>query len=156
MDEILFSRQQFNALINRLEDIRNNVSGLKLKAQDTPEYIEAHDIIRLYHISKRTLERWRQTGRIPFNKVGNFFYYNTKDILGQIRLKENQFAVATPILPCLDEKGYFEQTSESVAHAKVFQGANHVATLFSGGTWRYLAEFGTPRIIDLTYAIIVI
>ena len=121
MDEILFSRQQFNALINRLEDIRNNVSGLKLKAQDTPEYIEAHDIIRLYHISKRTLERWRQTGRIPFNKVGNFFYYNTKDILGQIRLKENQFAVATPILPCLDEKDILNRHRKALLTRRYFK-----------------------------------
>jgi len=121
MEDIFFSRQQFNALVNRLEDIRNNVSGLKLKTQDTPEYIEAHDIIRLYHISKRTLERWRQFGRIPFNKVGNFFYYNTKDILGQVKLKEKGPDLDVPVLPCLDEKEILNRHRKALLTRRYFK-----------------------------------
>ena len=124
MEDIFFSRQQFDALMNRLDDIRNNVSGLKLKTQEVPEYIEAHDIIRLYHISKRTLERWRQIGRIPFNKVGNFFYYNKKDILGQFRLKEKEADLNVPVLPCLTDMEILNRHRKALLTKKNFKVPN--------------------------------
>lgn len=128
MEDIIFSRQQFSALINRLEGIRNDVSALKIKAPDAPAYIEAHDIIRLYHISKRTLERWRQIGRIPFNKVGNFFYYNTEDILGQIRLKESRSALDTPVLPCLSDKEIQNRHRKALLTRRYFKVPARLAT----------------------------
>lgn len=95
MHDILLSRQQFDALIVRLDDIREYLSVLRPKAPITTGCMEGHDITRQYHISKRTLERWRQSGRVPFHKIGNFFYYNTNDILGRIGQPENK-AVLPP------------------------------------------------------------
>lgn len=104
MEDILFSRQQFNALISRLDDIRNNVSVFKQKANPGTGCMEAHDIIRQFNISKRTLERWRQTGRVPFHKVGNFFYFNTDDIVGQIGRKSMPSVKDPDESPCLSDK----------------------------------------------------
>jgi hypothetical protein len=84
MNEIFISRQQFDALISRVEEIRDHLPALKPAAPLTESYLEAHDITRLYHISTRTLERWRQQGRLPYHKIGNFIYFNAEDIRGRL------------------------------------------------------------------------
>ena len=104
MQDLIFSRQQWDALISRLDEIRNKLAVLKPKEPVSQGCMEAHDIMRQYHISKRTLERWRQSGRVPFHKVGNFVYFNVEDIQGQIGARDKRPVLAVSESVCVSDK----------------------------------------------------
>jgi hypothetical protein len=104
MQDIIFSRQQWDALISRLDEIRNKLAVLKPKEPDVQGCMEAHDVMRKYHMSKRTLERWRQTGRLPFHKVGNFFYFKVEDIEGAIASRDKQPVLSVSKAVCVSDR----------------------------------------------------
>ena len=104
MEDLIFSRQQFDALISRLDEILKKLAVFKQKENTSPGCMEAHDVMIKYHMSKRTLERWRQEGRVPFHKVGNFIYFNEEDIRGQIGPKEKRPVLAVSEGVCVSEK----------------------------------------------------
>jgi len=91
MQDIIFSRQQYFALITRLEEIWKKVSGFKVMAQTGHLYLDAHDVITMFPISLRTLERWRQKGLIPFYKTGNSIFYLAEDILAKAKYKGKHY-----------------------------------------------------------------
>ena len=91
MEQILYSRQQYDATITRLDKINSKqdeilsiLKVLKLNTALPPEYMEGSDITRQFHISKRTLARWRKEGRVRCHAVGNFFYFRMEDIIGKM------------------------------------------------------------------------
>jgi hypothetical protein len=104
MQDLIFSRQQWDALISRLDEIRNKLAVLKPKEPVIEGCMEAHDVTRVYHISRRTLDRWRQTGRVPFHKVGNFVYFKVEDILGQIGPKDKRPVLSVSDGGCVSDK----------------------------------------------------
>jgi hypothetical protein len=104
MGDSLFSRQQYDTLILRLKDISDKLSILTHKEPSGDGYLEAHEIIRQYHISKRTLERWRASGQVPFRKTGNLFYFNVDEILGRVTHKGKQHVSVVGDDVCVSEK----------------------------------------------------
>ena len=55
---------------------------VKLAEQKKPlsSWIDSEDLMRVLHISKRTLLKLRANGTIPFSRIGNKFYYKIEDI----------------------------------------------------------------------------
>ena len=43
-------------------------------------WLDSQDVCMLLHISKRTLQDYRDNHIIPFSKIGNKCYYKTSDI----------------------------------------------------------------------------
>jgi predicted site-specific integrase-resolvase len=66
--------------------------------------MEAHDVMIKYHMSKRTLDRWRHEGRVPFHKVGNFVYFNEEDIRGQIMTRDKRPVLSVSEGVCVSDK----------------------------------------------------
>jgi hypothetical protein len=55
---------------------------VKLAEQKSPlsAWIDSHDLMKLLHISKRTLFTLRTTGIIPFSRISNKIYYKIEDV----------------------------------------------------------------------------
>jgi DNA-binding transcriptional MerR regulator len=75
IDLILTLSQELKDLKARIELLnRSRVDVLK----DT--WIDNQDVMQTLHISKRTLQTFRDNGTLPFSKIQGKFYYKVADI----------------------------------------------------------------------------
>lgn len=81
MKEVLFSPQQYQAVLERLDEITKDVTLIKDKTLPEAGYIDNHDLMILLQITPRTLQRWRKNGLIPYRKLGSRFFYKADLIL---------------------------------------------------------------------------
>lgn len=86
MEDILLSQKQYAALLNRLNEINNDVSSIKVKSNNNISYLDNYDLIRLLQVSNRTIQRWRKKGSLPFSKIGKKFYYRIDYILARCKV----------------------------------------------------------------------
>ncbi|NWJ51194.1 MAG: helix-turn-helix domain-containing protein [Bacteroidetes bacterium] len=87
MEEILLSKQQYQAVIKRLDEITGNIITLKQRSRIEDGYIDNVDMLRLFQISGRTAQRWRSSGRLPYTRFGKKLYYKADIILERIKIK---------------------------------------------------------------------
>ncbi len=78
MEAIIISKEQFQELSKRLEEI-SKFFDLQSK---TPEekFIDNQEFLLLMKISKRTAQTWRDEGKISFSQVGAKIYYKLSDV----------------------------------------------------------------------------
>lgn len=71
------------------EQLKDLTTTLKEKQQLNPEDLFCHnqEFLILMNVSKRTAQKWRDSGFIGFSQLGNKIYYRLEDI--QNLLKEN-------------------------------------------------------------------
>jgi hypothetical protein len=76
MEAIIIPKDQFQALLARIEQIHNRVEQL------TPNqtFIDNAEFIQLMKISKRTAQTWRDEKIIAFSQVGAKIYYRLSDV----------------------------------------------------------------------------
>ncbi len=77
MEAIIFSKEQFQELNKRLDEIANHLSA---KGTDPNQFVDNTDFLELMKISKRTAQSWRDEGKIAFSQVGGKIYYRYGDI----------------------------------------------------------------------------
>lgn len=67
--------EQFRRLTDKVEEVCDvyRVKGAK-------EYLDNQDVCLRLNISKRTLQNYRNTGKLPFTRIGQKIYYRTRDI----------------------------------------------------------------------------
>lgn len=87
MEDILLTPKQVQALIKRLDEIKQDVTTLKGQSGLETDYIDTPDLMALLHVSKRTAMRWRSAGRLPFIKIGRKIYYRLDAILKSFRIR---------------------------------------------------------------------
>lgn len=72
---ILTLSQELKDLKARIELLnRSRVEVLK------DSWIDNQDVLQTLHISKRTLQTFRDNGTLPFSKIQGKFYYKVSDI----------------------------------------------------------------------------
>jgi len=81
MEDLLLSRKQYDAILRRLDEINKDVSSIKHMPEPEGNYITNAELMALLHVSKSTLQRWRNRGWLPFIKIEKKLYYRTDDIL---------------------------------------------------------------------------
>jgi len=89
MQDILLSLKQYQALIKRLDEINDDVTSIKLKTQPEARYIDNPDLLKILHVTNRTIQRWRKSGKLLFTKIGNRFYYNLDLVLECVKLRDD-------------------------------------------------------------------
>jgi hypothetical protein len=78
MNAVILSQEQFDTIMNRIDEIKSEVKGTsKSKADD---FVDNADFIKLMNISKRTAQAWRDEGKISFSQVGGKIYYKMSDV----------------------------------------------------------------------------
>lgn len=79
MEAIILTRQQFDNITSKLDDLKKIVLNQPNSNQEDSIIDNAH-FIKLMSISKRTAQTWRDHGKIGFSQVGNKIYYKLSDV----------------------------------------------------------------------------
>lgn len=77
---------------NRENDPRKKFRKAKLQEKKhrltvEKRYYDTFDMIQLFNVTERTLQRWRTEGTVPYTKMGRRIYYIADDIERVMREK---------------------------------------------------------------------
>lgn len=85
MDAIILSSDQYQAILNKIEEI--NIRIQTAHAAPGESFVDNQQFLQLMQVSKRTAQTWRDEGKISFSQVGAKIYYKLSDI--ETMLKEH-------------------------------------------------------------------
>ncbi len=80
MDAIIISSDQFDKLVDQIELLNERVEKINKKDPLEDRWLDIQDVCELLHISKRTLQSYRDKGILPFSQIGAKIYYKASDI----------------------------------------------------------------------------
>jgi len=78
MEAIILTKEQYNELVNRLDNISQQLYSKVSPKKET--FLDNQEFLLLLKISKRTAQTWRDEGKISFSQVGNKIYYKLSDV----------------------------------------------------------------------------
>lgn len=78
MEAIILSKDQFEELISKINDIASKVNTKQGAVQET--YLDNKQFMEMLKISPRTAQTWRDEGKISFSQVGSKIYYKLSDV----------------------------------------------------------------------------
>jgi len=76
-EEIIAYQEMITRLRNRIEDILKNYRPV----MNGEIYLSGEDVCKLLHISKRTLQQYRDDNILPYIQIGGKIIYKESDIL---------------------------------------------------------------------------
>lgn len=70
------------ALSQQIKELKVHIELIKqTRAERFKEtWLDNQDVMQALHISKRTLQTFRDNGTLPYSKIGGTFYYKVSDI----------------------------------------------------------------------------
>ena len=78
MEAIILSKEQFDALMSKIDDIHHKITLTNLPKQEV--FLDNEEFIKMLKISRRTAQTWRNEGKISFSQDGNKIYYKLSDV----------------------------------------------------------------------------
>ena len=85
MNEVLFSPKQYYALLKLLNEINKGVTCIRLQSEPGTDYLDNYQLLELLHVTRRTLQRWRKSGRLLYTKIGGKYYYKPDLVLEYLK-----------------------------------------------------------------------
>ena len=89
MEDILLSQKQYHALLKRLDEINEDVSSIKFRSLPDVGFIDTYELLKLLHVTNRSVQRWRKSGRLPYSKIGGKYYYKADIIIDCFKMSPN-------------------------------------------------------------------
>ena len=80
MEIVVIEKRTFEQMMQSFESFVNQVRNLCGSNRDNENWLNNEAVCRLLHISKRTLQTYRDNGTIPFSQIGHKCYYKASDI----------------------------------------------------------------------------
>jgi hypothetical protein len=83
MDTVNEKSMEVTFFFRELDELQNSIrQALKNRTPhlNGEKYLSKQDICRMLHISPRTLQDWRDTGKIPFVRVNGKILYKLSEI----------------------------------------------------------------------------
>ena len=80
MQVITIESEAFQKLVNQLEAINTKLNEQKDSTPLSDVWMDNQDVCALLHVSKRTLQHYRDSGKLPFSQVGAKIYYKASDV----------------------------------------------------------------------------
>lgn len=70
------------ALSQEIKDLKARIELLRHSSAEVlkDSWIDNQDVLQTLHISKRTLQTFRDNGTLPYSKVKGKFYYKVSDV----------------------------------------------------------------------------
>ena len=94
METFLMTVKEYQELHNLLTEIKSSVSKKQKLSPLGENWLDNSEVCMLLKISKRTLQEWRTTGRIPFSQHLAKIWYKASDI--SLFLENNHFKAVNP------------------------------------------------------------
>ena len=89
MKLIIIDRKAWEQHCSSLADFIHRIERLIGCPPETEEWLDNEAVCRRLGISKRTLQHYRDTGKIPFSMVGHKCYYKESDITEILNAKKD-------------------------------------------------------------------
>lgn len=69
-------------LSQEIKDLKARIELLRLSRAEVlrDTWIDNQDVLQTLHISKRTLQTFRDNGTLPYSKIQGKFYYKVSDV----------------------------------------------------------------------------
>lgn len=80
MQVITIESEAFQKIVDRLEAISTKLNQQKDTTPLSDVWMDNQDVCELLHVSKRTLQHYRDSGKLPFSQIGAKIYYKASDI----------------------------------------------------------------------------
>lgn len=82
MDMIMIEKSDFDKLAGRIEEIAEHIrkGGSGKTSGGADRWISGREATEMLGVSPRTLQRYRDSGRIQFSKIGRNCLYRVSDI----------------------------------------------------------------------------
>jgi hypothetical protein len=81
MEIITMESNAYKLLIQKLDDVHAELKKLQDPAKElSREWVDAYDVMNMLHISRRTLSKYLQSGKLQYSKIQNKNYFRLKDI----------------------------------------------------------------------------
>lgn len=80
MDVILIEKSDFDRLVGNIAEIAEYIRESGKSSSATERWISGMEAMEILGVSPRTLQRYRDSGRIPFSKIGKNCRYRLADI----------------------------------------------------------------------------
>ena len=78
MEAIILTKDQFNELLSKIEEINQKLNSSRSAKTET--YLNNKQFMEMLDVSLRTAQSWRDEGKITFSQVGNKIYYKLSDV----------------------------------------------------------------------------
>ncbi|MEN8121320.1 MAG: helix-turn-helix domain-containing protein [Bacteroidota bacterium] len=78
--KLILEQADFNEIKSTLKKVLNVINTLSKSSPLTEQWLDNQDISNLLHVSKRTLQNYRDNGIIPFSQIGGKIYYKASDV----------------------------------------------------------------------------
>lgn len=80
MEIVAIEKRTFEQMIQRFEDFAKQVNALCGQNRSSENWLDNRQVCELLKISLRTLQTYRDTGILPYSKIGRKCYYKVSDI----------------------------------------------------------------------------
>jgi len=80
MEITAIEKKTFERMMQAFEDFAVQVGNLCGKSLNNESWLDNEAACRLLHISKRTLQSYRDNGTLPFSQIGHKRYYRVCDL----------------------------------------------------------------------------
>ncbi|MFD2938491.1 helix-turn-helix domain-containing protein [Flavobacterium notoginsengisoli] len=91
-NKISYKPRLFNALQNVLDPLFQKIEKIELSINSTkmkPQYYRNEDLKKMFGLSNNTIIKYRQTGILPYTKLGDIFLYDSRKIDKILRSNES-------------------------------------------------------------------
>jgi len=78
MELVTMQSEVFQEIKSTMESINNRLTAKEKEPKD--KWFDNQEVMQMLHISKRTLQAWRDEGKISFSQVGAKIYYRESDV----------------------------------------------------------------------------
>lgn len=79
MEVITIESEAYKALADRFEALEEKIGSPRAE-----EWLDNQDVCQLLKISKRTLQSYRDSGKIPYHRMGNRILYLRSEIADRL------------------------------------------------------------------------
>lgn len=80
MEVIVIQSEAFQQIIRKIEEVKTMICEVKNKQPFTEIWLDNKQVCELLGISTRTLQSYRDEGKIGFSQIGSKIYYKASDI----------------------------------------------------------------------------
>lgn len=80
MQVITIETETFKQLMDSIEDLKKTVEEKLDKKTNTSEWLDNQDVCQILKVTTRTLQNYRDQGKIGFSSINNKILYRKNDI----------------------------------------------------------------------------